>query len=91
MHNNALFSALKAGLMVFYVIALVSSFVPALMPYSNTFLMVLGILVVAHIGEYLMVRKRLAALPSAGANHVINVLLFGVIHWGPLLKSEAKS
>ena len=91
MNNNALVAAMKVGLMVFYAIVLASLFVPALMPYSKTLMIVAGVLLLAHIGEYLMVRKRLAALPSAGANHFMPVLLYGVIHWGPLLKSQDKS
>ena len=79
---------LKGGALAFYLLALASPLISALQPYSRTLLIIVGILALAHLGEYLMVRKRLAAIPAEGINHFVSVLLFGFLHWVPLLKSS---
>ena len=79
---------LKGGSLAFYLLALASPLISALQPYSRTLLIIVGILALAHLGEYLMVRKRLAAIPAEGINHFVSVLLFGFLYWAPLLKSS---
>jgi uncharacterized protein YhhL (DUF1145 family) len=51
-------------------------------------LIIVGIFALAHLAEYLIVRKRLATIPANGMSHFVSVLLFGFIHWAPLLKSS---
>ena len=79
---------LKGGSLAFYLVALTSPFVSVLAPHSKTLLIIVGILALAHLGEYVAVRKRLATIPAQGTNHFVSVLLFGFIHWAPLLKSS---
>lgn len=85
-----LLTMLKGGITLFYLVALASPFVPALAPYSTTLLIIVGVLLVSHIGEYIAVRKRLAQASSASENHFVSVLLFGFVHWLPLLKSAPR-
>jgi uncharacterized protein YhhL (DUF1145 family) len=83
--NNTL---LKGGSLAFYLLALASPLISALQPYSRTLLIIVGIFALAHLAEYLIVRKRLATIPANGMSHFVSVLLFGFIHWAPLLKSS---
>jgi uncharacterized protein YhhL (DUF1145 family) len=85
-----LLTLLKSSVVVFYLVALASPFVPALASCSTTLLIIAGVLLLAHLGEYMMVRKRLNELPASENNHFIGVLLFGFIYWLPLLKAGDK-
>jgi uncharacterized protein YhhL (DUF1145 family) len=88
--NSTLLMLVKGGAVIFYAVALASPVVPALAPYATTLFIIAGVLVLAHLGEYIMVRKRLNALPASENNHFIGVLLFGFIYWLPLLKAGDK-
>ena len=81
---------LKGSVLIFYLIALSSPFVSALTPYSRILLIIFGVLVLGHIGEYIVVRKRLEQIPADGAGHLVSTLLFGFVYWAPVLKSNAK-
>jgi len=77
----------KAILIALYVATLLSLFVPALAPYSQTLLIISGALLVAHVGEYLWVRDRLAGVEG---NHFLQTLLFGFVHWLPIIRQKAQ-
>ena len=77
----------KVAAVIFYLLVPASHHVSALAEYQQLFSAVFLVLMVAHLGEYIWVRKRLLAL-NTGENHLFLTMLFGFAHWLPLLKSE---
>lgn len=73
----------KAILVALYIATLLSLLLPALAPYSHTLLIISAVLLVAHVGEYLWVRDRLAGFEG---NHFLQTLLFGFVHWLPIIR-----
>lgn len=82
-----MFQLLKLSMVVFYVLVPVSFFVAPLQPYSQVFIIILGVLAATHLGEYLLVRDRLSKINN-GSNHFVQTMLFGFMYWVPLFKKE---
>ena len=85
---NVFYAVAPAGLIALYLVSLVSVMVPALQDYSQILLLVSGALLVLHVVEYVVVKKRLDACPGSTARHFIKTVLFGFTYWVPLLKKQ---
>ena len=75
----------KASLLVIYIAALISFFVPALAPYSSTLVIISALVLAFHVIEYIAVVKKLSAKGHSGIGPFIQTLLFGLLYWKPLL------
>lgn len=71
-----------------YCAALLSVFLEVLQPHSQMLLMATAVLAVVHGLEIVMMKKRLQALPGSTANHIVQTLLFGFLHWMPEFKKH---
>jgi uncharacterized protein YhhL (DUF1145 family) len=80
----------KLAALGFYALVPASYLIPSLGDYSCTLAIIAAALLAAHVAEYLWVRQRLVALPGTTAYHLINTLLFGFLHWLPLLRALKK-
>lgn len=88
--NSTVLTVVKAGGLLFYLAALVSPVVTSLVPYSSILLAIAGILLLSHLVEYVMVRRRLEGVTPGPLGHFGGTLLFGFIYWMPLLKAAGK-
>lgn len=86
--NSTVQTSLKVGAIGFYVVTLASLFLGSLAAYSTVLLYITAALAVAHIGEYVLLNKRITKLPGSKSGHFINTLLYGFIHWLPLFKEH---
>jgi len=81
---------LKAVLLGFYFSVPLSAHWALLAPYQPMLVLVFFSLVVIHLIEYAMFRKRLAAI-SNGQNHLMQTVSFGFLYWQPLLAGQRKN
>lgn len=81
-----IFTALKLCVSIFYLFVLESLVMGTMQEYHTTLLSISGVLLAAHLIEFIAVKQKLKAL-RRGSNrfHFFNVLLFGFLHWVPLL------
>ncbi len=49
------------------------------------------LMLVLHLLEMLLMRKQLAQLPGSPANTLVQTLLFGLLHWKPLLEAQTQA
>ncbi|NIB41232.1 hypothetical protein HBA55_16635 [Pseudomaricurvus alkylphenolicus] len=79
----------KVQLLAFYAVAAISPWVDVLSAYQDLFLKVVLVLAVAHMLEFLVVRKRFEGLPGGGFGHFLQTLLFGFLYWLPLFRARS--
>ena len=84
------FGLMKLSVLALYLLAAASLFVPVLADYSSVLGYIILALLAAHLGEYMLVRKRLAQL-SANGGHFLGTMLFGFLYWLPLFRAESES
>jgi uncharacterized protein YhhL (DUF1145 family) len=80
----------KIGCLAIYTLAITAL---AGWPNGNlaTVTQVMALLLLAtHLLEALLMRKRLKRLPGSLTSHVALTLLFGLLHWKPLLDQQAR-
>ncbi|MAZ87375.1 MAG: hypothetical protein CL693_07005 [Cellvibrionaceae bacterium] len=77
---------LKTGLVLFYALVPLSFLVEPLSSHQTLLLYVALALAVAHVGEYLLLKTKLQKLP--GERHFLYTLLFGFLHWLPLMQAQ---
>ena len=78
-----LFTVLKFICIVTYVLGAASAL--GMLPESLQFFAVLAlVLLVAHVGELLLMFKHVRRYPGSLAMSVLLTLLFGLLHWKPL-------
>lgn len=75
----------RLAMMVFYVLAICSPFVTAIQPLQPVLLPLCFIVLVIHLIEYLLLRKRFAKIETEDS-HFLQTLLFGFIYWRPLFR-----
>ena len=80
----------RITLIGFYVVTILSLFIPLLADYRNIFLIITVVLLVAHAVEYLVMKARMVNAAPERNDHLLRTLLFGYGHWLPLLKAPAK-
>ena len=85
---STIFNLLKAGAVIFYLVALASLVIEPLMDYKLILLSVVAVLLVAHVAEFLLVKNKLKQISKTGSHHLLNVLLFGFLYWIPLLNAD---
>ena len=77
-------AVMRSGLLAFWLLFIVNTLMP--LP-GNWGVMAVGSVIMAlHLAELAVVYQRLALIGRAGRRDVIGVLLFGVLHWRPLLR-----
>lgn len=74
-------------LLGFWLVFIVSQFMPGITPWPSIITYVGLILLAIHAVELILVFKPLKAMGRAGAKDCALVLLLGLLHWKPLLKS----
>ncbi|RDE24359.1 hypothetical protein DV711_01870 [Motiliproteus coralliicola] len=77
---------LKAFLIVVYLLGLWQLVEPNSFGIPFWTLWVAVALWIAHLGEYLFLRRRFAGLAGSALHHFCQTLLFGFLHWLPLLR-----
>lgn len=80
-----MYTLLKFALLALYLITALSLFIEPLADYQNILMAATVGLIVIHIAEYLVMKKRLDTIEG---EHLIPVLLFGLMHWHPLIKAN---
>ena len=74
----------KLVLAVVWIAAARSFFLPETAPWASTGRLLFGTLLAVHAIETVVFLPRLRAAGGSLANHVIQTLLFGLLHVGPL-------
>lgn len=87
MNNPAVINAIKASLIVVYVLALIGLFVP--FGFSGVFGAVALVLLVIHAIEVVVVFKYIRLYQGPLALSIVLTLLFGLLHWKPLANQAA--
>lgn len=85
---NIFIQVSKAVAIAIYSIALIALLTQAMQPYRNIIVGVAAVLILAHLLEYLVLRKKLQAAAPHRRHHFLQTLLFGYGHWVPLLKTK---
>ncbi|MEH6578503.1 MAG: hypothetical protein V7731_15690 [Amphritea sp.] len=85
---STIFNLLKAGAVIFYLVALASLVVEPLMDYQLILLSVVTVLLLVHVAEFLIIKNKLQQISKTGSHHLLNVLLFGFLYWIPLLYTD---
>ena len=81
----------KIGCLAIYTLAITAL---AGWPNGNlaTIVQVVALLMLAtHLLEALLMRNRLKSFPGSMAANVVLTLLFGLLHWKPLLDQQARA
>ena len=85
-----MYSLLKIGCVAIYMLAITAL---AGWPTGNlaTFMQGVALLMLAlHLLEALLMRKQLQRLPGSFARNLGLTLVFGLLHWKPLLEQQAR-
>ncbi|MDI3326596.1 hypothetical protein QKW35_19635 [Pontibacterium granulatum] len=83
-----IFTLLKVCVATFYLFCLESLVMGTMKAYHLTLISIVTALLVAHLMEFIAVKQKLKALHRGSTRiHFLNVLLFGFLHWIPLLYS----
>lgn len=81
-----LIKATKAGLISLYGLVLLSLFIPFLAEYQGLLLIITGIIISIHIGEFVVMRTKMIEADPESSNHFVQTFLFGFGHWLPIIK-----
>lgn len=74
----------KLILAVVWIVAARAFFLPETAPWASTGRLLFGTLLAVHAIETVVFLPRLRAAGGPLANHVVQTLLFGLLHVGPL-------
>ena len=88
---TTVFNLLKVAAVILYLITLASLIIEPLAAYRGLLFSVTAVLLLAHIAEYLMVKKKLTQSSESPYHHFLQVLLFGFLYWVPLLYPADKN
>jgi uncharacterized protein YhhL (DUF1145 family) len=73
--------------MLVYWAAFIVSFIKAFVePYQAIIFWSGLILLVVHLAEWIMHRKKLESLNAGGANGFVQTVLFGIVYWLPIFR-----
>jgi len=84
-----LIKILKVVLLAFYFSVPVSAHWSVLNPYQGFLALLFLSLFVIHLIEYALFRQRFNSLID-GQNHFMQTMIFGFLHWMPLLSEKRK-
>lgn len=84
---KSLFSVLKVVMLAFYACTVASFFIEPLFEFQTIFVYIVLTLAVLHIGEIIILNKKLAHLPRQ--KMLLNTMLFGFVYWIPELKQSS--
>ncbi|GAA5316249.1 MAG: hypothetical protein AseanaTS_14540 [Candidatus Pelagadaptatus aseana] len=87
---NTLFNFLKLAALLIYLATALSFVLEPLQAYSFILSVVTLILLVTHITEFILMKGKLDAFQEQDGQHFIKTLLFGFLHWLPLLMAQNK-
>ena len=79
---------MRYGLLAFWLLFIVNTLAPLAGSWGGGIMAVGVVVMILHIAELTVVYSRLVAIDRASRADVIGVLLFGVLHWRPLLRSS---
>ena len=80
--------AIRACLLGFWLLFIINTLVP-FDGYWGLSIMAVGVLIMTlHLAELAVVYQRLVVVGRADRRDVVGVLLFGVLHWLPLLRNR---
>ncbi len=88
MNHPLVIQALKLSLMVFWLVLLISLFIPFPEGTQLRLEQVGVILAAVHLLEFALQRQRLEAIQAGGMGGFIQTMLFGFVYWHPLLKAH---
>lgn len=84
----AIFRVLKVGALGLYGAVIASFWLESLKEYQMALVTVMAVLFAVHVVEYVVVFNRLKKRAGEKSNHFLQVLLFGFLHWIPLLHNS---
>ena len=76
----------KIGLIGLYALTLLSLFIPFLTEYQSTLLIITGIVIAVHLGEFVMLKSKMTEAAPERSDHFIQTFLYGFGHWLPIIK-----
>ena len=80
--------AIRACLLCFWLLFIINTLMP-FDGYWGLSIMAVGVLIMTlHLAELAVVYQRLVVVGRADRRDVVGVLLFGVLHWLPLLRNR---
>lgn len=79
-------AVMRSGLLAFWLLFIVNTLMPLPGNWGVGVMAVGSVIMALHLAELAVVYQRLALIGRAGRRDVIGVLLFGVLHWRPLLR-----
>jgi uncharacterized protein YhhL (DUF1145 family) len=79
-------AVMRGGLLAFWLLFIVNTLMPLSGNWGGGVMAVGSVIMALHLAELAVVYQRLALIGRAGRRDVIGVLLFGVLHWRPLLR-----
>lgn len=89
---NLAFALGKLILIILYLSAALSPLLPSLQQYMLWLILIAVFLLVSHVAEFVAMKSKIVALQAEGSQQMIMTLLFGFLHWLPLLiEQQAKS
>lgn len=88
---TTVFNLLKVAAVILYLTTLASLIIEPLTVYRGLLFSIIAVLLLAHIAEYLMVKKKLTQSSESPNHHFLQVLLFGFLYWVPLLYPTDKN
>lgn len=90
MNKNMLLAILKTACLLIYGLALASLSGRHVSDLTNAAQMVAAAFIGIHVLELLFVFKALRRLPASLSANILLTLLFGVVHWKPLMDAQKR-
>lgn len=76
----------KGSMLVFWAVFIFSLLQPFNAPYQAIIFWSGIILLIVHLAEWIVYRKKLESLNAGGANGFVQTLLFGFVYWLPIFR-----